>query len=186
MAKVVGIKGINQTLNNLKERIDYLSRSAVEEISKDMELDAQKNFSRFARLVSADDRFVSVHRVKKGDYSAEIICQGTQVLFIEFGVGKMNETDSRDKGERQQRPTINGDYPANVLGGYGKGYGKDDYWVRPAKYVNRSAGETNVHDRNGNIKQGVAWTMGHRPARALWRARYSAIQKFKDRFGRFM
>lgn len=185
MIKIEGIKGVQKVVENLKERANYIAREAVEEISKDMEIDAQKNFSRFAREVSADDRFVSVHREKQGDYEATIVCQGTQVLFIEFGVGVMNETDSRDKNEKQQRPTIDGAYPANVLGGYGKGYGKDDYWVRPAKYVNRSAGETNVHDRNGNVKQGVAWTMGHRPARALWRARFSALQKFIERIGRF-
>ena len=185
MAKVEGVKNLQQTLKNLKERADFLSRQAVEEISKDMELDAQKNFSRFAREVSADDRFVSVHREKKGDYEASIICQGTQVLFIEFGVGVRNATSSRDNAEAQPRPVINGQYPANRLGGYGKGRGKDDYWVRPAQSINANAGETPVLDRNGNVRKGVAWTTGHRPARALWRARFSALQKFKERLRRF-
>lgn len=183
--KVEGLKGLKQTLKNVKERADYLARQAVEEISKDMEIDARKNFSRFARNVSADDRFVNVSRAKNSDYSSTIYCQGTQVLFIEFGVGVRNATSSRDNAERQPRPVIDGNYPANKLGGYGKGRGKDDYWVRPAQTINRGAGETAVLDRNGNVRQGVAWTIGHRPARALWRARFSAIQKYKERIGRF-
>lgn len=185
MAKIEGIKNLQQTLKNLQTRADYLARQAVEEISKDMEIDARKNFTRFASKVSADDRFVSVNRTKNGDNSATIICQGTQVLFIEFGVGIMNETHSRDVAEEQPRPIINGESPYNELGFYGKGYGKEDFWIRPAKAINRSAGESSVHDKNGNARQGVAWTKGHRPARALWRARFSAIQKFKERFGRF-
>lgn len=185
MAKIVGIKGIQKTIDNLKERANYLARSAVEEISRDMELDAQKNFNRFAREVSADDRFVSVHRDKMGDYEATIICQGNQVLFIEFGVGIMNDKDISGRYDYWQRPIINGIYPYNELGFYGKRRGKDDFWVRPAKYINRSAGETSVHDKNGNVRQGVAWTKGHRPARALWRSIFSALQKYKERIGRF-
>ena len=76
--------------------------------------------------------------------------------------------------------------PAGVvgLGEYGKGHGKDDYWVRKTNGAYNSAiGEQPVHKRNGHYgdivgeRTDVVWTHGHQPARALYRAMTSASRR---------
>ena len=150
-----------------------------------METDARRNFRQNMEMVGADDPFVDVSRIVNGDH-ATITCKGNQVLFIEFGAGAGNTWN-----EMSDRPTtssfkmIGGTLtelaprPTGIveLGNYGKGLGKNDYWIRPTRTMMLKGRESYVRRADGSIKYGVLWTMGTRPMRALWRARNSALDK---------
>lgn len=58
--------------------------------------------------------------------------------------------------------------------------GKNMFWVRSTTNGRRANRESNVHDRNGNVKTGVVWTQGTKPVRGLWRARQTAINKLNS------
>lgn len=63
------------------------------------------------------------------------------------------------------------------LGYYGKGYGMNNYWVRPSRTMVKKNREGYVHTKDGGIRNGALWTCGTPPKRALWRARSSALSK---------
>lgn len=170
-----------------ESKIKRLEKEVVEELSKEIEKSAKRNFQQNMEMVGADDPFVSVSRSTNGK-EATITCKGNQVLFIEFGAGAnntWNEMSDRpttssfkmiggNLTEVAPRPRQNG---IVGLGEYGKGLGKNDYWVRPTRTMLPKGRETFVHNKDGSIKYGVLWTMGTRPMRALWRARNSALDK---------
>ena len=175
----------------MKSKVKRLEREVVEQVSSDIEKSARRNFNSARNKVSTDNPYVEVIRTKNGQNSATVSCIGDQVLFIEFGVGLSNmfrpngvslstgfSFDENNKIVEAQRPA--GVVP---LGQYGKGHGKDEWWVRPsATGIPRLPTEQQVHkrDKNGNIigfRTDVVWTSGHPPIRALWRARNSALQK---------
>lgn len=58
--------------------------------------------------------------------------------------------------------------------------GKNPFWVRSTTNGRKANGESNVHDRNGNVRTGVVWTQGTKPVRGLWRARQTAINKLNS------
>ena len=197
---------VSNLINKLKGDVQKIPSIVVEAVSKDMAQTAQRHFNTDLNDVGADDPYVVVSRSVNGN-SAEVRCTGNQVLFIEFGAGAQNSFRNADnylrlgavknwEGIKEQttivvqgriipahgfknyglteiapRPT--GIVP---LGQYGHKRGQYDYWVRPTRTMVKKNREGYVHTANG-IKNGVLWTMGTYPKRALWRARNSAIGK---------
>lgn len=196
---------LERLIKNLNDDISKMPSIIVDAVSEDMTKSAQRNFDRDLDDVGADDPYVRVSRRVNGE-SAEVICTGNQVLFIEFGAGTMNAKKgyTLDKysvsfsngyqnavitkvrsgreipaygfkaGGNEIAPRPNG---IVELGEYGKGYGTQDHWVRPTKTGVLKNRERYVFDRNGVKREGVLWTDGTYPKRALWRARNSSLNK---------
>lgn len=181
----------------LKSKLKRLERKVVEQVSSDIEKGARRNFNSARDKVSTDYPDVTVIRTKDSPTSATITCIGSQVLFIEFGVGHSNnQIPYIDRGGfSQSKPAIGFDRntgketmprPNGIvpLGRYGKGrHSMQDFWIRPsATGQPRLPTEQTVHkrDKDGNIigiRTDVVWTAGHPPVRALWRARTNALNK---------
>lgn len=185
-----------QIILTLEKRKKAFASQCAEKLSKEAERMTRRNFNEFAHEVSSDYQNVAVARTKLSDTSYRISCVGNQVIFIEFGVGAENVQGTRGSGNRtidyfksstfsyadegRTRIVENAPRPAGVvgLGRYGKGHGKDDYWVRPSiDGVPKTATESHVHKKNGDVRTDVVWTMGHRPARALYRGFMNALNK---------
>lgn len=178
----------------------------LEAFSKEVEVNARRNFNRAVEDISGDNPYISVVRTVSGN-TAKISCIGEQVLFAEFGAGTQNSYYEKDiyveshfAGTGSHTYYVQGYYrtvgynakgfksggieeymprPSGIvgLGEYGKGHGKDDFWVRPTLNGRMANRETLVHGRNGEVRNGVLWTMGTKPVRALYRARNTAINK---------
>lgn len=161
----------------MKSKLKRLERDTVEQVSKDIEKGARRNFNSARNKVSTDNPNVTVFRTKGGQKEATVTCVGDQVLFIEFGVGHSNSFleggvrpafgFDRDTGkETAPRPT--GIYPLgyyngktdfnatsfNALVGFLRkrhiySHGMDEFWVRPSTTgVPRLSNEREVHRRN--------------------------------------
>lgn len=180
----------------MKSKLKRLERDTVEQVSRDVEKGARRNFNSARNKVSTDYPDVQVIRTKSGIKEATVSCIGDQVLFIEFGVGLSNQFIPTSNGN--DRPAFGFDRgtgketaprPTGIvpLGRYGKRQGMKDYWVRPsATGQPRLPTEQVVHkrDKDGNIigvRTDVVWTAGHPPVRALWRARGSALNKLYNK-----
>jgi len=204
---------LNQDVGALTKRIetdiDNLAVGVVDSLATSIEEGARKNFNRARGLISSDFDYVNVSRHVENKYAQTISCTGDQVLFIEFGVGVFNKsrysvteivgwsgehiswkyTERPNFGFKlkQNRLIEEAPRPRGIveLGHYGKGYGMDDFWIRPSKtgMPNTYIGESSVHKKNGGIRSDVVWTKGHPPMRALWRAVRSAERNLRKRLG---
>ena len=192
------IKGCKETANKF-----------VDALSKDIETNARRNYNNAINEITGDDPYIYVSRQVNGA-SATVRCEGSQVLFAEFGAGKQNSYREIDtQVGSYTRTSVKGTvYTVNAytrtmiyslggfakggmieniprpsgiveLGHYGKGYGMNDFWVRPTTNHRLADRESNVHKKNGDIRNDVVWTMGNRPLRCLYRARNTAIADYK-------
>ncbi len=189
-------------VKNIEKNVKASAPKIVDAVSKEIEVNAKRNFNRAIPEIGADNPYIVVSRVVNGN-SATIRCIGEQVLFAEFGAGLHNSYFERtitidnytrgnfsvkgyDRtivfsargfskgGMKELMPRPSG---IVQLGKYGKGYGVNEYWVRPTTNGRLASRETNVHKRNGEMRNDVIWTMGTKPVRALWRARNTALNK---------
>lgn len=206
---------INKLCQRIEDDLDKFATGIVESLSVSIEKGARRNFNNSRGLISSDFDFVNVARFVDSKYQQTIECSGDQVLFIEFGAGAQNKsryTASEVVGwhgehiswKYTERPNFGfkiknnrlleeAPRPAGIveLGTYGKGYGADDWWIRPSitGIPNKYIGESNVHikDKYGNdtgrVRSDVVWTKGHPPMRALWRAVRSAEKNLRKMLG---
>lgn len=92
-----------------------------------------------------------------------------------YGVGGFKSTF---KGMVETIPRPSGIVP---LGEYGKKLGRNDMWVRPTTNGRMAEGqEFPVHASKGGHRTDVVWTRGTRPLRCLWKARNTAIAKYRS------
>jgi len=196
-----------QLVKNILDNVKATAPKIVDAVSREIEINARKNFNQAIDDISGDNPYVSVSRVVSGN-RATVMCIGEQVLFAEFGAGSQNTYNEitstigdyskvsskgntftvkgydrtivysargfANGGMTEKAPRPNGIVP---LGTYGKGWGVNEYWVRPTQNGRLANRETRVHKPNGEVRDNVAWTMGTKPVRALWRARNTAKNK---------
>lgn len=184
-----------ELLRRIKMTRDSVCSRIVEKTTKD----AQRNFNQFEVNASTDNPRVSVSHsliASSGDVTSSTVqCYGEQVIFIEFGVGVNNSVpklagkfdprtsylgDKSAFGFAEQGSVETAERPSGVvpLGHYGKGLGNEDVWIRPSALgiPNEYAGESHVHKKDGSVRTDVVWTVGHNPARALYRAYTNAVR----------
>ena len=183
---------------NLVKKLEMSRNRLLNDFVEKVASTTQKTFNKYEVEVSADNPHVSVHtspfhKESEDKVSRSVICSGEQVLFIEFGVGYNNsliKSTVSDDGKKVRwggKTGNQGAYgfeeggvdeiyprPAGIvpLGFYGKGLGRDDYWIRPSAFgiPNTHIGESHVHRADGSVRTDVVWTAGHNPLRALYRA----------------
>ena len=195
----------DQLLNDVKESAPRI----LEAFSKEIEVNARKNFNQAVNDISGDNPYITVVRRISG-LNATISCIGEQVLFAEFGAGQQNAYYEKTiqveshfitnaygtfyvkahertiginaKGFKSGGVVETMPRPSGIvnLGEYGKGYGKNDYWVRPTSNMRMANGESHVYKRNGDQKTDALWTTGTKPVRGLYRARNTAINKLQS------
>lgn len=181
-----------QIISSLNKKVEDLEESLIRDIAKSVERSTRSNFNRTIPEVPADDPFVSVSSFSFGK-SCAIQCIGSQVLFIEFGAGIMNRMKSIDvyRGDTVYSKDIVGNgfafvdnaitevapRPSGIvpLGEYGKGLGKNDFWVYRT-YNGRMAMGDEIW-RIGKDGQSYVKTYGIRPIRALYRGVRSGVRK---------
>jgi len=78
-------KLIDELMQDVKATMPKL----VDAFSREVEVNARKNFNRAVNDISGDNPYVSVSRTVSGN-NAKIICGGEQVLYAEFGAGLQN------------------------------------------------------------------------------------------------
>lgn len=181
-----------QIISSLNKKVKDLESELIRDIAKSVERSTRNNFKRAIPEVPADDPFVSVSSFLSKK-SCVIQCIGNQVLFIEFGAGTQNTMKSIDiyRGETRYSRDITGNgfkfvenkltevapRPLGIveLGEYGKGLGKNDFWVYRT-YNGRMAMGDEIWriswDGNAYVK-----THGIRPIRALYRGVRSGVRK---------
>ena len=163
-----------------KHKIDEMEKSIINDLSLDIEARARRNFNRVSSEVPASDTFVDVFCIK-GNKDFQIVCGGTQVLFIEFGAGitlanktQMTTNEFNQKVEKAPRPVgIVG------IGEYGKGYGKNDKWY--FSEINLIPTTRNNHTKMVKSTQSgklIYITEGIRPTRSLYNAVSNGIKSF--------
>jgi len=194
-------------IKSIQADIEATVPKVLDAFSREIEVNAQKNFNDALIDISGDNPYVWVERTV-GKNKARVKCVGEQVLFAEFGAGINNSFTEKDilvgehsrvsssgatfrvKGHTRTivysaRGFKNGGMeetiqrPAGIvpLGTYGKGQGQNLFWVRPMRNGRYGSKESQVHKKNGDIRNDVVWTEGTRPVRGLWRARNTAISK---------
>lgn len=193
--------------DNLLKDVKATAPKVVEAFSREVEVSARRNFDNALLDISGDNPYINVQRTVSGNKaiiscSGEQVLfaefgaglQNTyreKEVYVEshFAISRSNTLyyvqghyktiGLRARGFTNMGTTENMPRPAGIvgLGHYGKGLGVLEYWVRPSLNMQKAHGESNVHKKNGDIKQGVLWTQGTKPVRGLWRARNTAINK---------
>lgn len=164
-----------------KKKIKDIENIIVYDIPNQIAKDAQRNFKMAQNEVPASDWYVEVWCSKRGTNSAEIICGGTQVLFIEFGAGIAHKTETSTVILSGNQEIEYATRPNGIvgIGGYGKGLGQNDSWIFKDSNIIRETGRNHTHllrsDKNGDF---IYRTGGIRPVRALYRAIASGIKKY--------
>ena len=207
--KITLNKDINALAKRIEQDVDNFAVGVVDNLATSIEQGATRNFNKTRGLISSDFDYVSVTRSVNNKYSQTITCMGDQVLFIEFGAGAMNKSrysateivgwhGEHISWKYVERPNFGfkikhnklieeAPRPSGIveLGHYGKGYGMDDYWIRPSitGIPNTYIGESHVHKKNGEMRSDVVWTKGHPPMRALWRAVRNAVKNLRKSIG---
>lgn len=188
-------KQLQSIINKKQKEIDKITKNALNEVVDYATTQAQNGFNNFIGEASTDDPNVtvkssSIKRETKSAFSRKISCYGSQVLYIEFGVGLMPYNETEARMYRNVMLDSNGvpislrPHGIDPIGTRGKGYGSQDKWIRPSTTGEpQCVGEGHVHikDKYGNdtgkVRTDVVWTEGHRPARALYRAVGMAIKR---------
>jgi hypothetical protein len=193
--------------DNLLNDVKATAPKIVEAFSSEVEVNARRNFDKALLEISGDNPYITVQRTVSGDtatiscsgeqvlfaeFGAGIhntyrekevyveshfaISRSNTLYYVE---GHYKTIGLRARGFTDNGMTENMPRPAGIveLGHYGKGLGMLEWWVRPSTNMQKALGESNVHKKNGEIKQGVLWTQGTKPVRGLWRARNTAINK---------
>ena len=192
----------DKSVDKLKQDILNFTENFVKDFGSDVKKTAQKNFDRFIPEVPADDPFVTVYTYNYHSYkgpACEVICKGNQVLFIEFGTGVRNELRHDMKPiekigwHGEHLGWIERDIPSHgfkfidhelvevaprphgivPLGTYGKGQGSNDYWIY---YGYRVSNNSQVFEKKW-FRGNTMITRGNQPARALYRAIRSAVNR---------
>ena len=197
-------------MQEMLEDVKAVAPKLTEAFSKEVADTAQRNFNNALLDISGDDPYVVVSRTVKGNHATitctgqqvlfaefgaglqnayrerEVFVEGhlaisrTNTLYFVEGHHRtigLNARGFKDMGTTETMPRPSG---IVELGEYGKGLGTLEWWVRPSKNMQKAHGESNVHKKNGEIKQGVLWTTGTKPVRGLYRARNTAINKLQS------
>lgn len=196
--------------DNLLKDAKTVGNKVLEAFSREVEVSARRNFDSALLDISGDNPFIAVQRTVSGNKAiiscsgeqvlfaefgaglqnsyrerevyveSHFAISRSNVLYYVQGHYKtigLNARGFSNLGKDENMPR-----PAGIvgLGEYGRGLGVLDYWVRPSTNMQKAHGESNVHKKNGEIKQGVLWTQGTKPVRGLWRARNTAINKLQS------
>ena len=174
-------KDPKQVIKDLEKGIDDFAYRVIETTGKDIEKTTRHNFNRVISEIPADDPIIRVYSMptfkSNNGWSKTILCDGNQVLFVEFGAGQKHktETSSVAKINNQEIEYASRPYGIVGIGEWGQGRGKDDFWVY--KTLN---GRIAIGDDVWRIsKSGTTYikTSGIRPVRALWRAVGNSFRK---------
>ena len=165
-----------------KKKVKDLEKLIVYDLANQVAKDTQRNFKMARDEVPAMDWYVDVWTSQLGNNAVEVVCGGTQVLFIEFGAGNKHkqETSTYIKvGNVEYASRPNGIVP---IGGYGKGRGKDDSWIfKDYNLIPDTESESSkkhTHLLRGSSDGGFIYrTGGIRPVRALYRGIASGVKK---------
>ena len=159
-----------------KKKIKDIENIIVYDIPNQIAKDAQRNFKMAQDEVPSADWYVEVWANK-----GEVVCGGTQVLFIEFGAGNAHKNETSTVVRVGQYDVEYASRPSGIvgIGQYGKHYGQDESWIFKDSNIIRDTGRNHTHllrsDKNGDF---IYRTGGIRPVRALYRAIASGIKKY--------
>lgn len=170
----------------LKRQVENLAQNTIDQVGDEIARGAKANFNSARWEVPADDPSVIVYnlssfRWKNDKWYKTIICQGNQVLFIEFGAGVLHGEETSTvylEGEKKTEHAPRREIGVKELGTYGKQRGKGDSW-----YYNSDTGREARHThlvRQNRAGKFVMRTGGIRPIRALWRAMKVALKKLES------
>lgn len=172
-----------EIINHINQLVKKKQQETLDKVCKETQLQAQRSFNRVKPEVPADYPDVVVSQsstfyVDKETIGRKIICQGSQVLFIEFGAGIKHKTETSTIVNDGSGDIEWASRPQGIvgIGEYGKGYGKNDYWFYKSQ---TGRGSTNSEQIRYNPKNNsyTMITIGIRPVRALYLAIGLAFRK---------
>lgn len=172
---------IAETISRLKRDVDDYSRRVIEETGKEIERGARRNFKNVINDIPADDPTIFVYSfpaIKKNDsWSKSIICNGNQVLFVEFGAGETHKTETTTVVMDNNQQIEYASRPNGIvgIGEWGSHRGRDDVWFYKSKN-----GRESLHShfaKYNRYNEFIMITSGIRPVRALYRAIGTAFRK---------
>lgn len=173
-------KQVLKIVDNIQKKVDKQSQEALNRVIEYATNHAQLGFDRFVIEVPSDDPYVwvkhtPIEQIGKRRWSSKIICTGNQVVFIEFGAGVYNYTESEVKlynkylGGLDHRGTPHVDDIGNYhLAKWGRSRGADDVWFYKSQTGRESENSHLV--KYNSVGEPIMITHGNRPARALYRA----------------
>lgn len=172
---------IKDTIKKLNHDVDDFAKRVIETTGKEIELATRRNFNSAIDEIPADNptiRVYSMPTIKTGNsWSKTILCEGYQVLFVEFGAGQAHKTETSTVVMENNQEIEYASRPSGIveIGGWGSHRGRDDVWFY--KSVNR---RESLHSHFAKVNRRgefIMITSGIRPVRALYRAIGSAFRK---------
>ena len=160
------------------KKVKDMKSLVINDLSKDIEKRAKRNFLRASQEIPACDNYIDVWS-SVGLDKFQISCGGTQVLFAEFGAGhtfyhKTPMTTDAYNVEVEKAPR-----PVGIvgIGEYGKHYGKQSKWYFSDVNLIPETGKNHTTmvkaTKTGNL---IYITEGIRPTRALYNAVNSGVK----------
>lgn len=138
----------------------------VDNILTEVERDASFNFST-AEYAGTNDVVVSV--VKTDDLSGEVVAEGSDATFIEFGIGVLRNTMPHPKAAEL----------GMVRGGYGKGHGANPRgWYYVGEAGTAGTGARKYGKRTGRYTSTrTMHTFGHEANMCMYNAAKAARER---------
>lgn len=166
----ITVTGIDSVIQKL-EALDFERKA--KQIAKELaDIGWEVAAINYLKAWYAGDNDVDVNIEPSGNGYA-LVASGTSVLFIEFGSGVY-------------QPAYPTELPPEILprGTYGKGKGKNLRWVYEGEQGN--LGKPVVDKKTGKAKEGVYWSYGNTPARAMYDADKQMREKIPEIVKRVM
>lgn len=167
----MSISGVSETVKRLKNAEKAADTGAREAASRVADIICESANNSFARALYAGVNDAYVYKTGN-QYTYWAQAAGKAAPFIEFGTGMFHGGHPNTHVVRTG--PIAEHYGPVGLGEYGKGLGKNDYWVYRGDPGN--AGWV-LTDRKGNMRQGLAMTSGTQAQGPMYFAARTARMK---------
>ena len=165
-----------EIITHINKLVQKKQQETLNKVCNETQKQAQRSFNRAKPEVPADDPNVMVYQsptfyVDNATIGRKVICEGNQVLFIEFGAGVHHKLETSTIVVSGNEDVEWASRPKGIvgIGEYGHGFGKDDYWFYKSKTGRGSINSEQVR-YNFNKNTYTMITIGIRPVRALYLA----------------
>lgn len=154
---VRGLDHLVKRLNNMESNFELKKREYLESLAE-IGIDKAVTVFDAAEYSGTNDVTVQSGPEWIDDNTMAIVANGHAVAFIEFGAGTFYPDDHPKAAE-----------VGAIRGAFGQKRGANPPWLYKGE-AGKNSDATPAHDKSGAVRDGLWWTRGNPPAKAMYQA----------------